>query len=74
MRDKLEQRINQLKTEFASGQQMLADLEAQQASLRETLLRISGAIQILEEILAGPQEDPEEESAPPPSENGVPSD
>jgi hypothetical protein len=31
---------------------MLADLEAQQASLKETLLRISGAIQVLEQELA----------------------
>lgn len=31
---------------------MLADLEAKAANLRETLLRISGAIQVLEEELA----------------------
>lgn len=31
---------------------MLADLEAKQASVQNTLLRISGAIQVLEEVLA----------------------
>lgn len=51
MRSQLEQRLEALKTEFENGQRMLADLEAQQASLQETLLRISGAIQVLEEEL-----------------------
>ncbi|MBH8556054.1 hypothetical protein I8751_27695 [Nostocaceae cyanobacterium CENA357] len=32
-----------------SGQKVMADLETKQANLRDTLLRISGAIQILEE-------------------------
>jgi hypothetical protein len=31
---------------------MLADVEAKRAELRDTLLRISGAIQLLEEELA----------------------
>jgi hypothetical protein len=52
MRTQLEQRLQALKAEFEAGQKMLADLEAQQARLRETLLRISGAIQVLEELLA----------------------
>lgn len=52
MQDKLQQRLNSLKTEYAAGQKMLADLEAQQANLRDTLLRISGAIQVLEETLS----------------------
>ena len=52
MRQQLEKRLYELKSEFDAGQKMLADLEAQQARLRETLLRISGAIQVLEELLA----------------------
>lgn len=52
MKKQLEQRLQELKAEFEAGQKMLAELEARQASLRETLLRISGAIQVLEEELA----------------------
>ncbi|NTW02771.1 MAG: hypothetical protein HGA19_16070 [Oscillochloris sp.] len=51
MRQQLEQRLQQLKAEFESGQKVLADLEAKEANLRQTLLRISGAIQVLEEEL-----------------------
>lgn len=51
MRDQLNNRLQTLKTEYEAGQKMLADLEAKQINLRETLLRISGAIQVLEEML-----------------------
>lgn len=51
MKEKLEQRLQSLKSEYEAGQKMLAELEAKQANLRETLLRISGAIQVLEETL-----------------------
>lgn len=52
MRQKLEQRLEQLKAEFEAGQKMLTELEAKQANVRETMLRISGAIQVLEEELS----------------------
>lgn len=52
MRDQIENRLNELKKEFELGQGRLHELEEQQARLRETLLRISGAIQVLEETLA----------------------
>ncbi len=51
MKEQLEQRLQSLKSEFEAGQKMLAELEAKQANLRDTLLRISGAIQVLEEEL-----------------------
>lgn len=51
MKQQLEQRLKSLKDEFESGQKVLADLEVKQASVRDTLLRISGAIQVLEELL-----------------------
>lgn len=56
MREKLEKRLAALKAEFESGQKMLAELEAKEAKLRETLLRISGAIQVLEEELVQTEE------------------
>ncbi|MBD1846392.1 hypothetical protein H6F89_23805 [Cyanobacteria bacterium FACHB-63] len=51
MKEQLEQRMRSLRNEYATGQQALLELEAKQASLRDTLLRISGAIQVLEEEL-----------------------
>ncbi len=61
MKEQLTERLEKLKSEFESGQKMLADLQARQANLQQTLLRISGAIQILEEILT---------SEPTPGTNG----
>jgi hypothetical protein len=52
MQTLIEQRLKELRTEFESGQKILADLENQQANIRDTLLRISGAIQVLEEMIA----------------------
>lgn len=65
MRDKLEQRLDELKSEFESGQNSLNELEAKKQNLRETLLRISGAIQVLEEELAkdSPKEGAEDDRA-----------
>lgn len=51
MRPQLEQRLETLRKEYAQGENLLADLQTQQAKLQETLLRISGAIQVLEEEL-----------------------
>ncbi len=52
MKHQLEHRLKELRSEFESGQKTLADLEVKQMNLRNTLLRISGAIQVLEEELA----------------------
>jgi len=48
--------VTELKSEYEAGQKMLADLETQKADLQTTLLRIGGAIQVLEELLAEEQE------------------
>ena len=58
MKQQLEERLAALRAEFESGQKMLADLEHRTTVLRETMLRISGAMQVLEEELA------REETAP----------
>ena len=42
MKEQLEQRLIELKSEFESSQKMLADLEARQANLIGTLPRTSG--------------------------------
>jgi predicted nuclease with TOPRIM domain len=55
MREQLTQRLDTLRKEFELGQTKLQELERQQAALSQTLLRISGAIQVLEELLAEPE-------------------
>lgn len=62
IQEQLQQRIQSLKIEYETGQKMLADLEAKQANLRDTLLRISGAIQVLEETLNESLEEPAPEN------------
>lgn len=52
MREKLEQRLQELKAEYESGQKALTVLEARKSELTNTLLRISGAILVIEEVLA----------------------
>ena len=52
MKKQLEGRLQQLRSEFDAGQKKLTELETQVATLRNTLLRITGAIQVLEEELA----------------------
>jgi len=64
-RTQVEQRLQALQAEWASGQKMLADLEAQRTHLTNTLLRISGAMQVLEELLAQAPE-----AVPPPVVRG----
>ena len=51
MQQQLESRLAELRAEFEKGQQRLKEIEAEASSLRDTLLRISGAIQVLQEEL-----------------------
>jgi|APPan5920702856_1055754.scaffolds.fasta_scaffold113609_1 hypothetical protein len=51
MREQIVERLSTLKAEFKSGQEMLAELETKGSNLRMTMARISGAIQVLEELL-----------------------
>ena len=52
MHAQLQTRLTTLKAEYETGEQMLVELEQKQRTLRDTLLRISGAVQVLEEELA----------------------
>jgi len=64
MREQVEERLNTLRDEFKAGQEIQADLESRLASVRHTLVRISGAMQVLEELLNTNAD----VAAPPPSE------
>lgn len=59
-REGLQQRLDTLRGEFEKGQKQLRDVHQQQTYLQETLLRIQGAMQVLEEMLG---EDTPEETA-----------
>ena len=61
MKDQLEARLAELRSEYDAGLGVMADLQKKEEDLRTTLMRISGAIQVLEEILA---------AEPPPAETG----
>jgi hypothetical protein len=49
---RLATRVATLRTELAVGERRLAALDAERQQLRDTLLRISGALQVLDEELA----------------------
>lgn len=51
-KEKLSRRLEVLRGELKTGQEMEAELEGRLGQLRATLLRINGAIQVLEELLA----------------------
>jgi hypothetical protein len=51
LNQQLEQRLIELRAEYASGQKALAELENKQTILQNTLLRIKSTIQIIEEEL-----------------------
>lgn len=51
MKELLNERLRTLKEEYSKGQQQLVQLEERKQQLNQTIQRISGAIQVLEEIL-----------------------
>jgi predicted nuclease with TOPRIM domain len=67
-------RIKELRDNYQAGQAQLHKLEAQQRELQQTLLRISGAIQVLEELQQElqqeSQQDARQSAVPRPSANG----
>lgn len=67
MEEAVQARLQLLRQEFETGQQRLAELEVQRQQLTETLLRISGAIQVLEEVSGerAPEAAPQENGGQP---------
>ena len=51
MREEIQARLEELKKELETGQAELQKVEMQRTYLRETVLRIGGAVQVLEELL-----------------------
>jgi hypothetical protein len=51
MREQIKNRLESLAAEYRTGQKMLAELQERQASMKLILTRISGAIQVCEELL-----------------------
>lgn len=64
MKKELTTRLEILKTEYQKGQDRLAALEQETTTIRAAMLRISGAVQVLEELL-------EESTNPIPKKNGT---
>ncbi|WP_406054309.1 hypothetical protein [Kribbella sp. NBC_00889] len=54
--ERLQARLGELRREYALGEGQLRELLQQESALRETLLRISGAIQVLQELADVPEE------------------
>lgn len=52
MLEQFHRRLAALKADYKSSQTAMAELEAKRSHLRDTMLRLSGAIQVLEEELA----------------------
>ncbi len=68
IRDQIQARLEALKKELETGQAELQKVEMQRTYLHETVLRIDGAVQVLEELLAqqpqGHQNGPGHSEAP----------
>jgi hypothetical protein len=65
MQEAMQSRLEELKAELHKGEAELQRVEAHRTYLHETLLRIGGAIQALEELLS------KEEGAEAVEQNGV---
>lgn len=52
MHDQMEQRLEELREQLELGEKRLRELEEERAELQQTMLRIAGAAQVLDELLA----------------------
>lgn len=63
MQEQLKKRLDELKKEYETGQARLRELEAETNHVGETMLRISGAIQVIQEMLNDSNDQEKSESA-----------
>ena len=56
MIEQIKHRLDQLKAEYQAGQTLMADLDKKRGELQQTLLRIEGAVQVLQELLRSSSE------------------
>lgn len=50
MSEVIQARLKELRDELAAGEEQMEAIERRRMQLRDTMLRISGAIQVLEEL------------------------
>ncbi len=62
----MEKRLEELKAELAAGEKLLGELQAKQSTVQQTMLRIAGAVQVLQELL-GHETGAEGQDAPRPN-------
>jgi len=67
VREQAQSRLRELQREYDRGEQQLRELVQQEAALRETLLRISGALQVLRELIAAENAENQEAARPEPA-------
>ena len=60
MKKDLEKRLEELETELEKGQQQLHELDTRRMDMEKMLLRISGAIQVIKELLGRTENSPGE--------------
>jgi hypothetical protein len=53
--DRMSARLAELREDLRQGEAQLRELMQREAALREAMLRISGAVQVLEEVLDEPR-------------------
>lgn len=57
LRQQAADRLTVLRHELALGEARVLELQREQTQLQQTVLRISGAVQVLDELLGGPAPD-----------------
>lgn len=68
-RKALEERLRDLQTDYDGGLKQLRNLEERMTDLKQTLLRVSGAMQVLRELLDETPPNPQQGTGP--GENGA---